>query len=105
MALDERLHAPRHEQLVERAVHALLARGKPPQLTRYPRRVELTTVRVEAPTHESCYARVCVWHRRLLAGLPQPRRDLHWQSLVPRIGARQMSQQLLWTDGPVLWTE
>ena len=71
----------------------------------YPRRIELPAVRVEALAQERYDARLCIWRRRLLARGRGTGWDVHWQRLVPRVGARQMSQQLFGADGPVRWAE
>ena len=62
-------------------------------------------MRVQTLAHKTNHARVSVWRPSLRVGIPQARRDVHWQSLVPRVSAGQVSQQLVWSDRPVRWAK
>ena len=51
-------------------------------------------MRSQTPAQNINHAVVSVWRISFRGSILEARRDVHWQSLVRRIGARQMSQQV-----------
>ena len=62
-------------------------------------------MRVQTLAHKTNHARVNIWRRSLRGNILEARRDVHWQSLVHRVSAGQVFQQLGWSDRPVRWAE
>ena len=96
LALNERTQPPRKKQFVELRVDSFLTQPLAQGRTRDSRGIERAPMRSQAPTKESSNAVIHLSRRqpsRLHPSLKRARGNVHWQSLVHGVCARQALEQ------------